>query len=67
LHPHWGGVLICFDPASEGIAHVAILPKRNRLVLLRNPIRHLVTPVAAEAGAHRRLACAGYYRASPSP
>jgi Rps23 Pro-64 3,4-dihydroxylase Tpa1-like proline 4-hydroxylase len=44
----------------------AIMPRRNRLVLLWHPIRHMVTQILPTAGDHRRIACTGYVRTLPA-
>jgi Rps23 Pro-64 3,4-dihydroxylase Tpa1-like proline 4-hydroxylase len=44
----------------------AVIPKPNRLVLLRNPIRHMVTPVLPSAGDRVRMACTGYFVCKPN-
>lgn len=82
--PHWGGLLIAFDPGTfveqkgftllraqeqrdalnDTVLNLAITPRRNRLVLLRNPVRHMVTQVLPGAGDRSRIACTGYYRVS---
>lgn len=40
----------------------AITPRRNRLVLLWHPVRHMVTEILPAAGDHRRIVCTGYFR-----
>lgn len=44
----------------------ALTPRRNRLVLLRHPVRHMVTERSPAAGDHLRLACTGYFRWQPA-
>jgi len=85
--PHWGGILIAFDPATFSpqkdftlldagaersrlcatAVNYAVVPRRNRLVMLRNPVRHMVTPVLQGAGDRVRMACTGYFRAATCP
>ena len=43
------------DIFSQTVINSAIIPKANRLVLLRNPIRHMVTPVLPSAGDRVRI------------
>ena len=49
------------DIFSQTVINSAIIPKANRLVLLRNPIRHMVTPVLPSAGDRVRIACTGHF------
>jgi hypothetical protein len=44
----------------------AITPRRNRLVLLWHPVRHMVTEILPAAGEHQRIVCTGYFRARPA-
>jgi Rps23 Pro-64 3,4-dihydroxylase Tpa1-like proline 4-hydroxylase len=59
------------DPARERRElaatrlNAAVVPRRNRLVLLRHPVRHLVTQILPPAGDRVRLAIVGYFDGRP--
>lgn len=46
--------------------NAAVVPASDRLVVLRNPVRHLVTPVTPAAGDRTRLAIVGYFVGEPA-
>jgi hypothetical protein len=83
--PHWGGLLVAFDPGPFERApafslldvarerpqvaatrfNTAVVPVADRLVVLRNPVRHMVTPVTPAAGDRPRLTIVGYFVGEP--